>query len=214
MPCWLGCFPHALAPPTTHSSSLITMSAGALVQTAALAQRTSETVSILAAREDALEKNLEEMHHILLRMQENQTKQLELISTLGKLVKDRPRNKGERSNKAGFSNLLGVKLQQVGEERVAKNSNDDCQIKATGKRSGSAESNSMENKSSNLSFAQAGRQRNIERSPSKPNCLDRDVDFWLSTPLSSSPHVGEPTADINIKNRKLNDGRPRAAFMD
>ncbi|KAI5071619.1 hypothetical protein GOP47_0013870 [Adiantum capillus-veneris] len=186
-------------------------------KTAGLAQRTSETVNILAAREDSLEKNLEEMHHVLLRMQENQTKQLELISTLGKLVKEKPRNKVEKISKAGLSKLLGVGLQQGGQERVAKDSNGNLQHKVTGIRSGSAERSSLETKRSDTSLAQSRRQTNTQSSPSVPNSLDRDshrVDFWLSSPVSSSTQMEESVSDTNVKSHALNDGKPRAAFLD
>eukprot|EP00249_Psilotum_nudum_P007228 c20412_g1_i1 orf=504-2045(-) len=58
-------------------------------ETALLAQKTSEAVSVLVAREDMLEKELIEIQGILLAMQESQAKQLKLISALGKVMQDK-----------------------------------------------------------------------------------------------------------------------------
>ncbi|XAR73418.1 hypothetical protein NMG60_11007382 [Bertholletia excelsa] len=53
-------------------------------ETAALAQKNSEATRVLAAQEDILEKELAEIQKVLLAMQEQQQKQLELILAIGK----------------------------------------------------------------------------------------------------------------------------------
>ncbi|PKI39410.1 hypothetical protein CRG98_040168 [Punica granatum] len=55
--------------------------------TAALAQKNSEATRALAAQEDILEKELGEIQKVLLAMQEQQQKQLELILVIGKTSK-------------------------------------------------------------------------------------------------------------------------------
>lgn len=56
-------------------------------ETAALAQKNSEATRALAAQEDILEKELGEIQKVLLAMQEQQQKQLELILAIGKTGK-------------------------------------------------------------------------------------------------------------------------------
>ncbi|KAF5747349.1 hypothetical protein HS088_TW05G00070 [Tripterygium wilfordii] len=58
-----------------------------IAQTAALAQKNSEATRALAAQEDLLEKELGEIQKVLLAMQEQQRKQLELILAIGKTNK-------------------------------------------------------------------------------------------------------------------------------
>ncbi|EPS65009.1 hypothetical protein M569_09773, partial [Genlisea aurea] len=58
-----------------------------IAETAELVQRTTEAVQELATREDILEKELVEIQKILLAMQEQQQKQLELILAIGKAGK-------------------------------------------------------------------------------------------------------------------------------
>lgn len=55
-----------------------------ITQTAALAQKNSEATRALALHEDILEKELGEIQKVLLAMQEQQQKQLELILAIGK----------------------------------------------------------------------------------------------------------------------------------
>ncbi|KAJ6775066.1 TRANSMEMBRANE PROTEIN [Salix purpurea] len=55
-----------------------------IVETAALAKKNSEATRALALQENILEKELGEMQKILLAMQEQQQKQLELILAIGK----------------------------------------------------------------------------------------------------------------------------------
>ncbi|XVE86809.1 hypothetical protein DITRI_Ditri18aG0064100 [Diplodiscus trichospermus] len=55
-----------------------------ITETAALAQKNSEATRTLAAKEDILEKELGEIQKVLLAMQEQQQKQLELILAIGK----------------------------------------------------------------------------------------------------------------------------------
>ncbi|EEF29499.1 hypothetical protein RCOM_0038200 [Ricinus communis] len=54
------------------------------LKTAALAQKNSEATRALAMQEDILEKELGEIQKVLLAMQEQQQKQLELILAVGK----------------------------------------------------------------------------------------------------------------------------------
>lgn len=55
-----------------------------IAETAALAQKNSEVTRVLAMKEDNLEKELGEIQKVLLAMQEQQQKQLELIVAIGK----------------------------------------------------------------------------------------------------------------------------------
>ncbi|OMO56112.1 hypothetical protein CCACVL1_26737 [Corchorus capsularis] len=55
-----------------------------IAETAALAQKNSEATRALAVQEDILEKELGEIQKVLLAMQEQQQKQLELILAIGK----------------------------------------------------------------------------------------------------------------------------------
>ncbi|EOA13777.1 hypothetical protein CARUB_v10026870mg [Capsella rubella] len=56
-------------------------------ETAALAQKNSEATRVLAAQQEILEKELGEIQKVLLAMQEQQRKQLELILTIAKSSK-------------------------------------------------------------------------------------------------------------------------------
>ncbi|KAG8383547.1 hypothetical protein BUALT_Bualt04G0025000 [Buddleja alternifolia] len=58
-----------------------------IAETAALVQKNSEATRALAAQEDILEKELGEIQKVLLAMQEQQQKQLELILAIGKAGK-------------------------------------------------------------------------------------------------------------------------------
>nr|CAD1826333.1 unnamed protein product [Ananas comosus var. bracteatus] len=58
-----------------------------IAETAALAQKNSEATRALAMQEDILEKELGEIQKVLLAMQEQQQKQLELILAIGKAGK-------------------------------------------------------------------------------------------------------------------------------
>ncbi|CDY33972.1 BnaC02g43650D [Brassica napus] len=53
-------------------------------ETAALAQKNSEATRVLAAQQEILEKELGEIQKVLLAMQDQQRKQLELILTSAK----------------------------------------------------------------------------------------------------------------------------------
>ncbi|KAJ0984538.1 hypothetical protein J5N97_002894 [Dioscorea zingiberensis] len=55
-----------------------------IAETAALAQKNSEATRVLAMQEDVLEKELGEIQKVLMAMQEQQQKQLELILAVGK----------------------------------------------------------------------------------------------------------------------------------
>ncbi|XP_024021981.1 uncharacterized protein LOC21404976 [Morus notabilis] len=70
-----------------------------LAETAALAQKNSEATRALAVQEDILEKELGEIQKVLLAMQEQQQKQLELILAIGKtgkLFETRPERSQEQ----------------------------------------------------------------------------------------------------------------------
>ncbi|KAK3008314.1 hypothetical protein RJ639_014418 [Escallonia herrerae] len=57
------------------------------MKTTALVQKNSEATRALAVQEDILEKELGEIQKVLLAMQEQQQKQLELILAIGKTGK-------------------------------------------------------------------------------------------------------------------------------
>lgn len=79
----------------------------------ALAQKNSEATRALAVQEDILEKELGEIQNVLLAMQDQQAKQLELILAIGKAAKlwedagatTKAKNKSEANNTA----VQGVK---------------------------------------------------------------------------------------------------------
>ncbi|MED6132200.1 hypothetical protein PIB30_017053 [Stylosanthes scabra] len=58
-----------------------------ITETAALAQKNSEAARALAVQSDILEKEMVEIQHVLLAMQEQQRKQLDLIIAIGKTGK-------------------------------------------------------------------------------------------------------------------------------
>ncbi|KAL1568063.1 hypothetical protein AAHA92_03470 [Salvia divinorum] len=82
-----------------------------IFETAALARKNSEVTRALAAREDVLEKELSEIHNVLLAMQEQQEKVLNLILATGKarnLLNSKPtqtinHNKPEASNSSSMA---------------------------------------------------------------------------------------------------------------
>ncbi|KAG6386683.1 hypothetical protein SASPL_151853 [Salvia splendens] len=84
---------------------------GYSLETAALARKNSEVTRALAAREDVLEKELGEIHTVLLAMQEQQEKVLNLILATGKarnLLNSKPTqtidpNKPEASNSSSMA---------------------------------------------------------------------------------------------------------------
>ncbi|KAL3630206.1 hypothetical protein CASFOL_023190 [Castilleja foliolosa] len=87
-----------------------------IAETAALVQKNSEATRALAAQEDNLEKELGEIQKVLLAMQEQQQKQLELILAIGKArklwetkhVKSQDEKASEASNSgSGRSNKSG-----------------------------------------------------------------------------------------------------------
>ncbi|CAI9109502.1 OLC1v1009332C1 [Oldenlandia corymbosa var. corymbosa] len=83
-----------------------------IAETAALAQKNSEATRALAMQEDNLEKELGEMQKVLLAMQEQQQKQLELILAIaksGNLWDDkRVENRGNNAAVASNSPVDGV----------------------------------------------------------------------------------------------------------
>uniref|UniRef100_A0A7N0TSJ6 Transmembrane protein n=1 Tax=Kalanchoe fedtschenkoi TaxID=63787 RepID=A0A7N0TSJ6_KALFE len=73
-----------------------------IAETAALAQKNSEATRALAVQEDLLEKELGEIQKVLLAMQEQQQKQLELILAIaktGKLLDNKPNKDVKGSTK-------------------------------------------------------------------------------------------------------------------
>ncbi|WCJ31905.1 hypothetical protein M5689_013356 [Euphorbia peplus] len=78
-----------------------------IAETAALAQRNSEATRALAMQEDVLEKELGEIQKVLLAMQEQQQKQLELILAIaksGKLFeKSQDTSKNDTIHKSDFT---------------------------------------------------------------------------------------------------------------
>lgn len=81
-----------------------------IAETAALAQKNSEATRALAAQEDILEKELGEIQKVLLAMQEQQHKQLELILAVGKAGKlwDSKREQNEEQDKIETHNSAEV----------------------------------------------------------------------------------------------------------
>ncbi|GFY87414.1 hypothetical protein Acr_05g0010530 [Actinidia rufa] len=70
-------------------------------ETAALTQKNSEDTRALAMREDILEKELSEIQKVLVAMQEQQQKQLELILAIGKTGKLWDHNMGPIQDQKG-----------------------------------------------------------------------------------------------------------------
>ncbi|XP_038881992.1 uncharacterized protein LOC120073309 [Benincasa hispida] len=84
-------------------------------ETAALAQKTSEATRALAVRGDILEKELAEIQKVLLAMQEQQQKQLELILAIGKSGKmweSRQEHSGGGQSSIGRHDLIDERLNQ------------------------------------------------------------------------------------------------------
>lgn len=72
-----------------------------IAETAALAQKNSEATRALAVHEDILENELGEIQKVLLAMQDQQQKQLELILAIGsKRVADQKQESNEKRNSA------------------------------------------------------------------------------------------------------------------
>ncbi|KAM3709673.1 hypothetical protein ACB098_02G191800 [Castanea mollissima] len=88
-----------------------------IAETAALAQKNSEATRALAVQEDILEKELVEIQKVLLAMQEQQQKQLELILAVGKAGKlwESKREQNEEQNTIETSNLAeeGLKWKET-----------------------------------------------------------------------------------------------------
>ncbi|KAE8647553.1 hypothetical protein Csa_003483 [Cucumis sativus] len=83
-------------------------------ETAALAQKTSEATRALAVRGDILEKELAEIQKVLLAMQEQQQKQLDLILAIGnsgKMWESRQEHSGGQSH-VGRHDLIDERLNQ------------------------------------------------------------------------------------------------------
>ncbi|KAG6519152.1 uncharacterized protein LOC121967339 [Zingiber officinale] len=78
-------------------------------ETAALAQKNSEATRALAIQEEILEKELREIQKILLGMQEQQQKQLELILALGKLGRFLDTKESSSEGSSATNNPISVK---------------------------------------------------------------------------------------------------------
>ncbi|KAG7031283.1 hypothetical protein SDJN02_05323 [Cucurbita argyrosperma subsp. argyrosperma] len=90
-----------------------------IAESAALAQRNSQDTRTLAVQEDVLEKELLEIQKVLLAMQEQQQKQLELIIAIGekeKLLKSKQRHDQEptRTQRQNSANEESKELEAYG----------------------------------------------------------------------------------------------------
>ncbi|KAK7359001.1 hypothetical protein VNO77_00944 [Canavalia gladiata] len=85
-----------------------------ITETAALAQKNSEAARALAVQSDILEKELGEIQHVLLAMQEQQQKQLDLILAIGKAGKlwESKREISEEHNPLEISNSAEDEVKQ------------------------------------------------------------------------------------------------------
>ncbi|KAL0378935.1 UNVERIFIED_CONTAM: hypothetical protein Sradi_3199000 [Sesamum radiatum] len=102
-----------------------------IAETAALVQKNSEATRELAAQEDILEKELGEIQKVLLAMQEQQQKQLELILAIGKAgklletkrVKSRDQKAPETSESSvdGVANLEINQIETLARKKEANN---------------------------------------------------------------------------------------------
>ncbi|KAK4430559.1 hypothetical protein Salat_1356600 [Sesamum alatum] len=96
-----------------------------IAETAALAQKNSEATRALAVQEDILEKELGEIQKVLLAMQEQQQKQLELILAIGKAGKlwetqrlqTKDKNSSETSKPAAVDGLPDLLQNQANNKR-------------------------------------------------------------------------------------------------
>lgn len=92
-----------------------------ITETAALAQKNSEAARALALQSDILEKELGEVQKVLLAMQEQQQKQLDLILAIakaGKLWESKPETSEEHgtiemSNSAANLNAVNQEVHQI-----------------------------------------------------------------------------------------------------
>ncbi|KAA8530828.1 hypothetical protein F0562_005548 [Nyssa sinensis] len=91
-----------------------------IAETAALAQKNSEATRALAVQEDILEKELGEIQKVLLAMQEQQQKQLELILAIaksGKLLESRrgpnPEEETVERHKSAENGVNQIEINQI-----------------------------------------------------------------------------------------------------
>ncbi|KAL3527627.1 hypothetical protein ACH5RR_012283 [Cinchona calisaya] len=91
-----------------------------IAETAALAQKNSEATRALAMQEDILEKELGEIQKVLLAMQEQQQKQLELILVIAKSGKlwDTKGEENQRNNAAVASKSVVDGVQQTERKEI------------------------------------------------------------------------------------------------
>ncbi|KAH7287145.1 hypothetical protein KP509_32G040100 [Ceratopteris richardii] len=145
-------------------------------ETAAVAQKTSDSVKLLTARGIALERDIREVHQVLLKMQENQAKQLELVSTLGKLVKDgRKKNPGE--NKYSGAEIQHGKV-HMNSEHLSRNDSDELQVRTQFMET---QEDTMHKKEQSDSFSSTSKSNDVSA---------HRTDFWLKS-SSSEEHVGD-----------------------
>ncbi|XP_073105577.1 uncharacterized protein [Elaeis guineensis] len=89
---------------------------GLQMQTAALAQKNSEATRALALQEDILERELGEIQKVLLAMQEQQQKQLELILAIGKTGRLLDSKRGSVSEQDGIGTRNSVPEKEEAKE--------------------------------------------------------------------------------------------------
>lgn len=91
-----------------------------IAETTALAQKNSEATRALAAQEDVLEKELVEIQKVLLAMQEQQQKQLELILAIGKGGKlwETKQEQNHEENSADTANPPADQTLQLGPNQI------------------------------------------------------------------------------------------------
>ncbi|KAL8167447.1 hypothetical protein V2J09_008946 [Rumex salicifolius] len=96
-----------------------------IAETAALAQKNSEIARTLAAQEDRLEKELVEVQKVLLAMQDQQQKQLELILTIAKSGKllgpQRDTNQGSGAKESHDSKQKGQQVEAAAGKKGKNN---------------------------------------------------------------------------------------------
>ncbi|KAJ1702589.1 hypothetical protein LUZ63_002368 [Rhynchospora breviuscula] len=97
---------------------------------AALAQKNSEATRALAMQKELLEKELHEIQHVLLAMQEQQQKQLHLILAIGQAQRTIDEKQGppaeeiKSSGRTSVTSELETKEQEIQSEAVTGSSND------------------------------------------------------------------------------------------
>ncbi|GER26876.1 delta-adaptin [Striga asiatica] len=104
-----------------------------IAETAALVQKNSEATRVLAAQEDILEKELGEIQKVLLAMQEQQQKQLELILAIGKAgklwetdrVKSQHQKASESTNSSPVDSVANLEIDQIESRALQEETSND-----------------------------------------------------------------------------------------